>query len=240
MPSRPKPYICATCGKPFLSSNRKPEYCSRPCRDQNPARKQRLSVRYRQIPDRPCVICGKVFRPAQRTMNHGTPVECCSFACARLKARKHQREDITHCIGCGKALTKRQISNQNEFCSRGCFGISGRATDALLAMQTAGEPTSIERAMRGALDGAGVAYVFQFPIFSTLGLKRFVCDFVIPAAMLVVECDGDYWHSKPGAKSRDKRRDAYLRACGYTVLRFSETEIERDVAACVQSVLSRL
>src|SRR4051812_39217489 len=116
MPRRPQTYICKTCGRSFESSNPSPEYCSRPCRDQNVERKARYSAMFRQVPDRPCVICGTVFRPAQRG------VECCSFACSRLKARKHQRVDITHCEICGAALSKRQISNQNRYCSGACRG----------------------------------------------------------------------------------------------------------------------
>lgn len=246
MPRRPQTYTCLTCGKLFESSNVNPQYCSRPCRDQNPDRKQRYHDMFRQIPDRQCVVCGVTFRPLQRS------AECCSFECSRLKIRKTQRQDITHCEICGKPLTKRQISNQSRFCSRACHGKNFerwhaqpenkafmRNHGARVAMLNQRGPTSIERAMAAALDAAGIVYVYQFPISNRNGLI-FVCDFAIPSARLIIECDGTYWHSLPNIIRRDRHKDAYLKAAGYTLLRFTEAEINQDVGACVHVILQYL
>lgn len=35
-------------------------------------------------------------------------------------------------------------------------------------------------------------------------------DFYLPAYELAIECDGEYWHSKPGRPQADSRRDARL------------------------------
>lgn len=252
MPRRPQEYVCRTCGNVFLSSNPAPQYCSRPCRDQNPDRKQRYSLLFRQIPDRQCVVCGATFRPAQRTMNNGTPVECCSAACAHIKARKHQRDDITHCLICNRALTSRQISNQGRYCSRSCQGEGLRQRHeqpeykafmrehgARCAARGQQAPTRIELAMADALNVARVRYVYQFEYGNRYGIIG-VADFAIPEAMVIIECDGEYWHGRPETQQRDHQKDAYLKACGYTVLRFSEREIKQDVEACVQVVLSYL
>lgn len=246
MPRRPQTYTCLTCGRSFESSNPKPQYCSRPCRDQNPERKQRYSQMFRQIPDRACAYCGATFRPIARDQ------ECCSFECGRLKLRTHQRDDVTHCEICGRELTKRQISNQTRYCSRSCHGERikqwhtepeikqfFRSHGARLAAEGQRGPTSIERAMMAALDRAGVAYQYQYPIANSYGLI-FSCDFGFPYARLIVECDGDYWHALPRVIERDRHKDAYLQACGYTVLRFSETQINQDVEACVQAILRLL
>lgn len=56
----------------------------------------------------------------------------------------------------------------------------------------------------------GVSYVAQFnlgwarPDFVVFGLP------VAPAGALVLEVQGDYWHSRPGASSRDANRKAQL------------------------------
>lgn len=241
MPRNSQTYICKTCGRSFESNNIKPEYCSRPCRDQNIERKARYSAMFRQIPDRPCVICGTIFRPLQRG------AECCSLACANLKKRKHQRVDITHCEICGAALTNRQISNQNRLCSRNCHSKNieqwhaqpenktfMREHGARSYTKRQKAPTSIERAMSAAMDRHDIAYEVQRQV------GGYVCDFVVPSALLVIETDGTYWHSLPKAIVRDKNKDKYLNACGYTVLRFSEAEIKRDVDQCVQIILSYL
>jgi hypothetical protein len=57
-----------------------------------------------------------------------------------------------------------------------------------------------------------------------------------PEQMLVVEVDGPGHRDRPPAKRDDARKDAKLRAAGYTVLRFTDVEIERRP----EDVLARL
>lgn len=227
---------CPTCGNTFYTTPAiasKRTYCSRACKEAHQG--ERAAVLLRQIPDQPCVVCGTMFRPAQRG------IECCSFACSRLKARKHQREDITHCQMCGAALTNRQISNQTKYCSRQCLGDANRLWHAdetnkafmrqhgaRTVAQGQQAPTRIERMMADALDRAGIRYSTQYQI------GHYVCDFVV--GMLVIECDGTYWHGLPKMIARDARKDIALRNHGYTVLRFSETEIHQDVDQCVRHI----
>ena len=59
----------------------------------------------------------------------------------------------------------------------------------------------------------------------------FYADFLCRALRLVIECDG-ISHDRSG--DHDDRRDAYLRADGYTVLRFANA----DVLANVEGVLT--
>jgi very-short-patch-repair endonuclease/AraC-like DNA-binding protein len=92
-------------------------------------------------------------------------------------------------------------------------------------------PTSIERRLMEALDQAGIAYQFQYVVGN-----KFLCDLAFPEAMLIVECDGEYWHSTPKQRKRDVSKDAYLQACGYTVLRLSDKQIEQNVTACVHAI----
>jgi len=92
-------------------------------------------------------------------------------------------------------------------------------------------PTSIEKRLMDALDVAGIPYEFQYVIG-----KKFLCDFAFPEAVLIVECDGAYWHSTAKQRRRDASKDAYLQACGYTVLRLSDKQIETDVHACVRAI----
>lgn len=92
-------------------------------------------------------------------------------------------------------------------------------------------PTSIERYLMVGLDTAGIPYVFQFVVGN-----KFMCDFGFPDAMLIVECDGEYWHSTPTQRRRDASKDAYLQACGYTVVRFSDKQLQHDLPACIEAI----
>jgi Uncharacterized protein conserved in bacteria len=92
-------------------------------------------------------------------------------------------------------------------------------------------PTSIEKIMMKGLDDARIDYEFQGVVEG-----KFTCDFVLRNHLLIIECDGTYWHSKPDAIIRDARKDAYLQTIGWTILRFSDTAINKDVSSCVQAI----
>lgn len=81
-------------------------------------------------------------------------------------------------------------------------------------------PSSLEVVVRQLLDALGVAYEPSVQIGS------YVADVLLPHGKLVIECDGDYWHSRPGALERDVRKDSYLEANGYRVLRLGERVIK--------------
>lgn len=95
--------------------------------------------------------------------------------------------------------------------------------------------TSIEESIYMELERRGVPFVRQQVID---GL--WVADALIPGARIVVECDGEYWHSRPELVVRDRRKDRYLESCGYRVLRFPEAAIKGDARACVQKVVDLL
>jgi very-short-patch-repair endonuclease len=54
---------------------------------------------------------------------------------------------------------------------------------------------------------------------------------------IAIECDGKAFHSSPAQKSYDSKRTSYLRRRGYkSVLRFTGSEINRDVNKCVAKI----
>jgi len=106
------------------------------------------------------------------------------------------------CPDCGKRLASYQ--------SKKCFPCWLKSND----------PTSIEKKVYEELKSRGLLFENQ----KLIG-NKFVVDAYIPSLNLVVECDGDYWHSLPNNKRRDKSKDAYLRKCGYNILRLTELEI---------------
>ena len=69
---------------------------------------------------------------------------------------------------------------------------------------------------------------------------RYLVDALITGARIVIECDGDYWHSLPGRPELDAKRQKYLQSRGYIVLRFSEAVLKADIGACGQKVVEAL
>jgi very-short-patch-repair endonuclease len=90
--------------------------------------------------------------------------------------------------------------------------------------------TSSEVALWSALRGGvlGVQFRRQVPIGG-----NFIGDFVASTVRLVVEIDGN-WHV--GRGTADARRDRELQRLGFTVLRLSVTQVERQLPVAVQHI----
>lgn len=95
--------------------------------------------------------------------------------------------------------------------------------------------TSIEVKMEEELLRRGIDFEQEYSVGS-----RYLVDFYLPQFNIVVECDGDYWHTIPKVFEKDLRKDAYLISQGYEVVRFYETQINLSVESCVDIILSIL
>lgn len=92
-------------------------------------------------------------------------------------------------------------------------------------------PSKLELRAREILDEIGIDYESSVPI-----KDKFVVDFRI--VNLIIEIDGEYWHGHPrfiplserqkGQQKRDKSRNKYLLACGYSVERIWERDVTKD------------
>lgn len=82
----------------------------------------------------------------------------------------------------------------------------------------------------------------QLPV--TCGKHRYRIDFAIVAPdgkpWLACEVDGFAFHSSKDQIVYDRQRERALTAAGWTVLRFTGTEVNRDATACVQEVIAML
>lgn len=112
------------------------------------------------------------------------------------------------------------------------------------AVQLLRRVTSAERAGYRILDDLGVRYEPQ-AVFA----GKFCVDALVPDHQLVVQIDGDYWHDRKGNSTEprilrrvalDHSQDAYMRACGWSVLRLWESDLKRDPAACADSIRRHL
>lgn len=82
------------------------------------------------------------------------------------------------------------------------------------------QPTSIENIVYKELQSKGIYFERQ-----KLINDRFLVDAYIPSLNLIIEVDGNYWHNLDRVKRKDKAENAYLKKCGYNLLRLSEKEI---------------
>ncbi|MGX5842629.1 endonuclease domain-containing protein [Mesorhizobium sp. ArgA1] len=76
----------------------------------------------------------------------------------------------------------------------------------------------------------GMSFRRQVPI------GPYIVDFACSAHHLIVEVDGSQ-HADTGHAERDETRSAYLRASGWTVLRFWNDDVIRDIDNVCQHIV---
>ena len=107
--------------------------------------------------------------------------------------------------------------------SRHAPGVVGRAKRLRRAM------TYVEKKLWDELRRLDIHLRRQAPI------GRFVVDFVVHQAALVIELDGGI-HMLPGVQLRDLERTAWLEGQGYRVLCFTNDEVLGDPSAVLAKV----
>ncbi len=65
-------------------------------------------------------------------------------------------------------------------------------------------------------------------------------DLAFPIARIAIEADGKAYHSSPEQKAHDRKKNAYLKRKGWTVLRFSGSRIHRDLPGVVKKIKEHL
>jgi very-short-patch-repair endonuclease len=70
-------------------------------------------------------------------------------------------------------------------------------------------------------------------------IGRCIVDFASFGARMVIEVDGGQHGMKEGIRS-DRERDTFLRSRGFTVLRFWNSDIDRNLGGMAESILSAL
>lgn len=241
-------YICQHCGKPFESrtaptSKRPPKFCSHACYAESKVGKPfpydgpRVTPwNKRKLVECTCQICGVTFEvwPSRAKRN---PPKYCSWDCfceskRRITGPDHPlwTREQRQCEWCGKMVwVKPAKFEEFRFCSRQCLGASVAKDMAEL-----NGPTSIEQSLMDELDRRHIPYRVQHQI------AKWLVDITLPEHRIAIEADGDYWHSFPEQQEKDANKNHWLEAHGWTIHRFSGSEIRESPAACIDKVVASL
>ena len=87
-------------------------------------------------------------------------------------------------------------------------------------------PTSIEVAISKALDELGIMHVQQYRPANC----RFTYDEYLLAQGILLEINGDYWHTKEGAPEKDAHKEAWAKEQGFIPMTIWEHEIKKHGA----------
>lgn len=91
--------------------------------------------------------------------------------------------------------------------------------------------TSIELKIEAELQRRDINYQKQVPL-----CKIAIVDFYLPEYRIVIQCDGDYWHNRPGSKEKDERQDRILTFNAFNVYRFWEHDINISSKKCIDKI----
>lgn len=224
-------FICAGCGKEVTGRFRKQQrFCSATCYSDKPRPERKTGQQA------VCDFCGGLFylpRYRSEKAKH--------FFCSldHQIAWQGRNKDNYTCKICGRGFrwSPSRKAQSVLYCSLACRDADPDRHTMLIEMNAAqqrGHRTKTETIGYGILDAIGVAYQPQHVIGG-----KFCVDAFLSKQGLIVQFDGDYWHGHPekfpNPDSRQRKRmrldasqDAYMRACGYTVLRFWECDLHTN------------
>jgi very-short-patch-repair endonuclease len=66
---------------------------------------------------------------------------------------------------------------------------------------------------------------------------KYRIDFAIPDKRIAIELDGHDYHKTKEQRTNDAQRERYLQENGWTVIRFTGSEVYKDASGCVDQVL---
>lgn len=76
---------------------------------------------------------------------------------------------------------------------------------------------------------------FDIKFRRQVGIGPYIADFYSPRIRLVIELDGES-HDDDAAIARDNERDAFMKALGIFVLRFSNTEVLSNIDLVIDRI----
>lgn len=207
-----KPWAeCVICKKRFNKPHKTTKTCSNGCRYEF-LRKRMGTIKSS------CRTCGVLIYRQRSIIQKGIGFYCSK----KCLSRKYSKPKVlVKCCMCKKEfLVHLSYSKRVKFCSYRCRNIH-------LIKTSRKKDTGIEIATEKMLNKIGVQYLKQAAIKCIA-----VVDFYVPKSNLIIQCDGEYWHSFPHKIKNDTTQDAKFKVNGFRVLRLKEKEINKFPAKC--------
>lgn len=129
--------------------------------------------------------------------------------------------------GCGE-MTSGRISSATGL---PIVYVQRHAAKPFKGKQHLGYRTNIEQMVEDVLIALNIRYIFDGQ------LGHYFPDFQCPDYRVILEADGDFWHSLLKRKKNEASREAYFAKQGWIVKHLSEKDIKRDAYAIVTQAL---
>lgn len=225
---------CINCKKVFFiytsSVAGRGKYCSRSCKA--------IYAKEHSGSTRICPVCKIKFY----AKGNPTARIFCSLFCS---GKYRKTGEVVKCLFCSKEVykPKNQLDRaKNSFCSQGCAnryqeqtddkeGMKANGTKSILSQLKKKGFNKLELSGRKILQDLGIDFQEQVPMYG-----KFIVDILIEDKKIVIQWDGEYWHSKPTAKQRDNSQDKYLEKCGYKVLRYTDKQMKNEIDLVIKDI----
>ena len=70
-------------------------------------------------------------------------------------------------------------------------------------------------------------------------IGNYIVDFYCPSEKVIVELDGGQHYTQEGIR-KDQVRDEYLESLGFTILRFSDREVFKNIEGVLERIFEHL
>lgn len=233
---------CAGCGKTVIRHARPGQkFCSHACYRAAPRPGRRTGE------DRACAHCGAAFYVPKSRIAVGQG-SFCSLACHNADQGRGRLSYTCRICAVPFTWSPSRIAQANPtYCSIACRDRDPERHAQLIAMnamQQLRQTNKVEAAGYALLDALGIEYEPQKPF-----MGKFTPDATIEHAQLVVQFDGDYWHDRKGVSTEvrirrrvalDRSQDAYIRACGWQVVRLWASDLSTNPEGCAEKIRQHL
>ena len=155
---------------------------------------------------RTCATCGDEFKVQRKRKGRNF---VCSLSCRPVRKWGNPPVDVS-CQGCGATMSvypSQLNEGRGKYCSRSCSAFH---------RPISGKPSKIA-------DAAINEFLGMTPLLCELEkrLGRWSVDMALPLHSIAVELDGEYWHGLPAMVEKDRRKDEWMNAHGWRVIRIS-------------------
>jgi very-short-patch-repair endonuclease len=104
--------------------------------------------------------------------------------------------------------------------------------------------TKIERILMDHMIQNQKSGIIKYPIVPQykvmIGNVEHPVDFALPHVKLIIEADGEIFHSAPKQIQKDQERDMQLNHMGWVVLRFKDSEIEKQPQQAISKIVQTI
>lgn len=131
-----------------------------------------------------------------------------------------------------------KVKEIRKKCEETCFNKYGKYSWEILNDIIGIQPTSIETKIETILKNHKIDYIPKYKIYLDHSFKEY--DFLIPRLNLLLECDGDFFHTNPSLfkepvyeiqkanKKNDEFKTNLAKEKGFKLIRFWESDINKN------------